>query len=367
MKKTAIQFALYLQMHPDKGLEQWYLMRALPEGMLQLLQAASSQKIRNELAESVVFSEQEMKKAFISFLQLVLEGHEHSPYRGLAAREKTDLERCKLHKKLLLNLFHPDKMPDNKNHFFIQQIQDSYEQVKIDHAIPLYHSSAPESPVDTDEVESNQFGSVKVNNAPRPSTAYRRHQQKNHINYVLMCGILGLVLVGIMIVLIVPSNPQSIVRLDSTTPASQTPITNNARYITLAGNTVGLSNTEISKKIGPAGELKNSSRIQLLVNDLEVALEADLISELHSRNTPSQSTKQINDLFISADQKKVFLHGFSWKQIATGYYGEGKFLSRFQFVDRGQWVTRSGKFFITLTENESKLHIKQFHFEDNLH
>ena len=337
-------------------------MRTLPEGMLELLQAASSQNKRAELAESIVFNEDDMRKAFVNFLLLVLEGHEHSPYRGLAAREKTSLERCKLHKKLLLNIFHPDKMPLGENPYLFQQIQDSYEQVNIDHSIPLYHSTAP----DHASIDKDQFGSVKVNNAPRPSTAYRRQQQKNHVNYVLMCGILGLALVGVLIVLIVPSNPQSIVRQDSFTPAKSQ---ENERYITLAGNKLTTTNnTKSLNNTYQADPIKrNGSRIQLLINELESALEGDLISELRSRQTPSQSSKQISDLFISADQKKVFLHNFTWKPITSGFYGEGKFLTRFQFVDRGQWVTRTGKFFISLTENESKLHIKQFHFEDNLH
>lgn len=365
MKKTAIQFALYLHMHPEKGLEQWYLMRTLPEGMLALLQAASSQKIRNELAESIVFSEEDMKQAFVRYILLVLEGHDHSPYRGLATREKTSLERCRLHRKLLLNIFHPDKMPRNKNPYIIQQVQDSYEQVKIDHSIPLYHSSAPEDYSESVQDKSDQFGSVKVNNAPRPSTAYRRQQQKNHINYVLMCGILGLALVGVLIVLIVPSTPQSIVRQDSITTIQND---ENESYITLAGNSLTSNIARPLDGLYPSSDpVQNSTKIQLLINELEIELERDLISELQSRNTPSQSSKQINDLFISADQKKVFLHDFSWKSIPTGFYGEGKFLTRFQFVERGQWVTRTGKFFINLVENDAKLHIKHFHFEDNLH
>jgi len=366
MKKTAIQFALYLHMHPEKGQEQWYLMRTLPEGMLDLLQAASSQKKRSELAESVVFNEDDMKQAFVSFLLLVLEGHEQSPYRGLAAEEKATLERCTLHKKLLLNIFHPDKMLSDKSPYLFQQIQDSYEQVKIDHAIPLYHSATPEhSSEEIVDKRDNQFSGVKVNNAPRPSTAYRRHQQKNHVNYVLMCGILGLVLVGVLIVLVVPSTPQSIVRQNSLSPIQNT---ENQNYVTLAGNTLTTSGK--AKPLGNAyraDSFKSGSRIQLLINELETALEGDLINELQSLRTPSQSSQQINELFISADQKKVFLHSFSWKPISSGFYGEGKFLTRFQFIDRGQWVTRTGKFFISLTENNSKLHIKQFHFEDNLH
>ena len=362
MKKTAIQFALYLQMHPEKGLDQWYLMRALPDGMLALLQSASSKKKRSELAESAVFNDDEMKEAFINFLRLVIDGHEHSAYRGLAVREKASLETCKLHKQLLLNIFHPDKMPLSKHPYIVQQIQDSYEQVKIDQSIPLYYSSAPEN---TEALNDDQFGSVRVNNAPRPSTAYRRHQQKNHINYVLLSGVMGLLLVGIMIVLVVPSNPQSIFRQTPITPL-QSPAKVNK--ITLAGNTMEKSaSTQPLTESYQSTPLKNGSRVQLLINELESALEGELMKELQARGTPSQSSKQLNDLFITSDQKKVFLHSFSWKPSATGFYGEGKFLSRFQFVDREQWLTRSGKFFITLSESNSKLRIKQFHFEDNLH
>jgi len=364
MKKTAIQFALYLHMHPEKGLEQWYLMRTLPSGMLALLQATSSKKKRSELAESVVFNDKDMKSAFVNFLLLVLEGHEQSPYRGLVAMEKASLESCNLHKKLLLNIFHPDKMPSSKNPYLIQQIQDSYEQVKIDHSIPIYYSSTPEDSYDS--THDSQFGGVKVNSAPRPSTAYRKHQERNHINSVLMYGIFGLVLASILVILIVPSSPQSIVRQDLITPSHN--ITNQ-NYVTLAGNTTSISNSKkpLQEKSYQLNSSQNGSKIQLLINELETALEGDLINELQSLPASPQSSKQINDLFLSADQKKVFLHDFTWKPIESGFYGEGEFLSRFQFVDRGQWVTRTGKFFISLTENNSKLHIKQFHFEDNLH
>lgn len=367
MKKTAIQFALYLHVHPEKGIEQWGLMRTLPDNMLALLQAASSQKKRAELAESVVFKEQDMKQAFINFLLLVLEGHEQSPYRGLAAMEKSNLERCKLHRRLLLNIFHPDKIASSKTTpYILQQIQDSYEQVKIDLAIPPYHSASSGDSSQTEAFQANHFGSIKVNNAPRPSTAYRRHQQRNHVNYVLMCGILGLVLAGFLVVLMVPSSPQSIVRQDPSLPIQHA---DTSHEITLAGNTLSQESSVYISQEPP--ELKtssnSSSRIQLLVNELEAALEGDLIRELETRRGLSQSSKQINDLFITADQKKIFLHSFLWKSTSSGFYGEGKFLSRFQFIDRGQWITRTGKFFINIAENKSELHIKQFHFEDNLH
>lgn len=362
MKKTAIEFALYLHNHPEKGLDQWHLMRALPEGMLALLQAASSKSNRAVLAETANLNEAELKQALINFIELVLEGHEHSAYRGLAAREKTHLDRCLLHKKLLLNIFHPDKMPLGKYPYITQQIQDSYEQVKTDQAIPLYYASEPNN-LSESNLE-DPFGSVKVNNAPRPSSAYRRHQQKNHVNYVLLSGVIGLLIVGIMIVLIVPSTPQSIVRQASTIDQThdQEPL-----QVTLVGNSLSKKPTQPLTETFTSSPLRNGSRVQLLINELETALEGDLMNELQARGTPSQSSKQLNDLFTSADQKKVFLHELSWKKIANGFYGEGRFMSRFQFIDREQWLTRSGKFFITLTENNSKLHIKQFHFEDNLH
>ena len=176
---------------------------------------------------------------------------------------------------------------------------------------------------------------------------------------------MGLLLVGIMIVLVVPSTPQSIVR-QSPIISLQTPAKIN--QITLAGNTIEKkTSTQPLTESYQSSSLKNGSRVQLLINELESALEGELMSELQSRGTPSQSSKQLNDLFITSDQKKVFLHSFSWKPSSTGFYGEGRFLSRFQFIDREQWLTRSGKFFITLTESNSKLRIKQFHFEDNLH
>ena len=109
MKKSAIQFALYLHAHPHTGLEQWKLMRALPSGMSELLQVTASRKKRQAFADNSGIEDSVMQEALHSFLRLVLADHSISPYRGLAVREQASLETCKKHKKLLQNIFRPSR------------------------------------------------------------------------------------------------------------------------------------------------------------------------------------------------------------------------------------------------------------------
>lgn len=369
MKKSAIQFALYLHKHPTQGMEQWRLMRALPHGMSDLLQTTSSSRKRAELADSMGIDEQIIQDAFLGLLKLVIADHEKSPYRGLATREQAGLDTCKRHKRLLQNIFHPDKFASKQDHPHLQQIQQSFDKILAMHTTPTEHAQPNHASTGTYEEQDYAMNSdFRVHHGPRPNSNYRKSQQKKQINYVLFAGIMGLVLVGFMIVLLVPSTPQSIVRqdlvslpLEDTAPQPMSGTSTPAQVRTVSSEskaTIDSFNTTGSKSV---------NRIQLLLNDFEKALEGNLIQELQDSNSLPQSSKQILELFVSASQKKVFLHNFTWKVTPDGFYGDGEFLTRFEFSDESQWLTRTGKCNITLADNGEKLIIRQFHFEDNLH
>lgn len=363
MKKSAIQFALYLHAHPHTGLEQWKLMRALPQGMSELLQVTSSRKKRQELANNSGIEDSVMREALHGFLRLVLADYKVSPYRGLATREQASLETCKKHKKLLRNIFHPDRFPNDYCHEVMQQIQQSYEEIE---SLQQSTSSKPIADVENTQIPRKEtYRTSKpdfvIDHAPRYSSHYNNYHEKKQINYVLVAGIAGIALLGILIMLVVPSGPQSIVRQNVISMSTQAPT--SSEQFTLASTV----SSNISSRSTTPSDNERGSKIQALLNEFEIALEGDLIAELKANNVPSQSSKQIVDLFLSAKNKKVFLHNFSWKPTTNGFYGEGEFLTRFEFDERKQWITRRGKSSITLSDENSKLLIKQFHFEDNLH
>ncbi len=366
MKKSAIQFALYLHAHPHTGREQWKLMRALPQGMSELLQVTASSKKRQELAEKYGIEDSVMREALHSFLRLVLSDHTNSPYRGLAAREQASLDTCKKHKKLLRNIFHPDRFPDDYCHAVMQQVQQSYDQIETIQKVSTTPEVAtkPQS-MNTPRKESYRTSKPDfvIDHSPRYSSSYNKSYEKKQINYVLVAGIAGIALLGVLIMLVVPSGPQSIVRQNVVSISNEPEPTLAAEQFTLASN---VSN-KLTNQPAVLSSEQQASRIQSLLNEFEVALEGDLIAELKASNISSQSSKQITDLFLSAKNKKVFLHDFSWKPTTNGFYGEGEFLTRFEFHDRQQWITRHGKSAITLSDENSKLLIKQFKFEDNLH
>ena len=363
MKKSAIQFALYLHAHPHTGLEQWKLMRALPQGMSELLQVTSSSKKRQELADNSGIEDSVMREALHGFLRLVLADHNTSPYRGLATREQASLETCKKHKKLLRNIFHPDRFPDEYCHEVMQQVQHSYDQIEgLQKITPVKtQSDSQSSHISRKESYRTSKPDFVIDHAPRYSSSYNKPYEKKQINYVLVAGIAGIALLGVLIMLVVPSGPQSIVRQNVVSISNDTPA--QTEQFTLASS---VSSKLPSQSVAVSDDVQ-AARIQALLNEFEVALEGDLIAELKASNITSQSSKQIIDLFLSAKNKKVFLHDFSWKATPSGFYGEGEFLTRFEFHDRQQWITRRGKSSITLSDENSKLLIKQFHFEDNLH
>lgn len=365
MNKSATQFALYLHAHPEAGLQQWDLMRTLPQGMSDLLQTAASGKRRAEVASLLGMDETDFQQALIKFLQLVMSDHQKSPYRGLAARDKASLDTCTKHKKLLQNIFHPDKFHSDKAHQLIKLIQKSYDEIQQIQSINDNEVGAKKftsTPPVEDINDSESVMHFQVNSTPRQRSAHRRHEEKKQTNYVLMAGIAGLALVGLLIVLVVPSNPQEMVRQQV---VSKTPTTPSEKVILTASTstTAKPESFEQHQNINTA----DNSRIQRLLNEFENGLEGELIRELLSTKNPSKSSRQIMNLFTSADQKKVFFHNFTWNPTQHGFYGEGEFLARFQFSDKNQWVTRKGKSSITLSDNNSKLLIEQFHFEDNLH
>ncbi|RVU83806.1 hypothetical protein EOL70_13340 [Leucothrix sargassi] len=366
MKKSAIQFALYLHAHPHTGREQWKMMRALPQGMSELLQVTASRKKRQELADTYGIEDSVMKEALHSFLRLVLSDHENSPYRGLAAREQASLETCQKHKKLLRSIFHPDRFPNDYCHEIMQQVQQSYEKIESEakNSAPkaAEHTSADPQHIHRRESYRTSKPDFVINHSPRYSSHYSKPYEKKQLNYVLVAGIAGIALLGVVIMTAMPSGPQSIVRQDvisisnDTTPQAE-------EQVTLASSV----SSKLPEQTNFASSEEQASKIQYLLNEFESALESNLIAELKASNVNLQSSEQIIDLFLSANDKKVFLHGFTWKPTSNGFYGEGEFLTRFEFEDRNQWITRRGKSSITLSNENSKLLIKQFHFEDNLH
>ena len=365
MNKSAIQFALYLHQYPEAGLQQWQMMRTLPHGMSDMLQTAASGQKRTEVADSLGIDEKSFQQALIKFLQLVISEHQKSPYRGLATRNNVSLDICTKHKKLLQNIFHPDKFHNEKSHQLIQQIQKSYDEILGLSSSMNTETDAPHFTAQEQAEEYEPVMNFQVNNAPSPSSAYKRHAAKKQTNYLLVAGIAGLALASLLVVLLVPSNPQEMVR--QAVIADPQPSSPEKKLI-LAGST---STTDASSR-SLSGQYQrtnssDNSRIQILLNEFERGLEGELVNELLRTKNPSQSSKQIMDLFASADHKKVFLHGFSWNLTEQGFYGEGEYLVRFQFSEKNQWVTRKGKSSITLSDNDSKLLIEQFHFEDNLH
>lgn len=360
MKKSAIQFALYLHIHPHIGLEQWKLMRTLPSGMTQLLEVTASQKKRQDLANKSGIEETVMQEALHNFLRLVLLDHSITPYRGLAVREKASLDTCKKHKRLLRNIFHPDRFPDDSCHEVVNLVQKSYEQIEN------IQSSTPTQKVTPHITHKETYQTSKpdfvINHSPRYSSTYNNDDTQKQINFALVAGVMGIALLGILIMLVMPSAPQSIVRQDVVSISNQ-PTSEPLQKFTLASSI----SSPLSNGTTTLSNEAQGSRIQTLLNEFEAALEGNLIAELKASNISPQSSKQIINLFLSAKNKKVFLHSFSWKPTTDGFYGEGKFLTRFEFDDRKQWITRRGKSSITLSDKNSKLLIKQFHFEDNLH
>ncbi len=131
MKSEAIRCAIKLYFEPTLLARFSDPFRQLPRGITELLRLVSSDKALKKISALNHLHADLFRTILINYIEIVLLREENSDLRKLGLTHKSDLAQCKLHYKLLMNIFHPDKAQHKTNpHYYTQFITRAYKNIK---------------------------------------------------------------------------------------------------------------------------------------------------------------------------------------------------------------------------------------------
>ena len=200
MKSEAIRCAIKLHSEPTLLARFNDPFRKLPRGITELLRIVSSDIALKNISLRNNLHAPQLKKVLVNYIQLVLLPEGNSNRRKLGVDRDSDFSQVKLHYKLLINIFHPDKSNDYIDPKFSQIILRAYKN--------LQHNT------------KNNSSISKVNSPPlNPKHYYpdkrvklSKAKQKCTLNKIglLKSGIITILVMACSLILLMPSSPKLI-------------------------------------------------------------------------------------------------------------------------------------------------------------
>ena len=213
MKSEAIRCAIKLYSEPTLLARFSDPFRKLPRGITELLRIVSSDTALKNISLKNNLHAPHLKMVLINYIQLILLQDDNSSRRKLGLDNSSDTSQAKLHYKLLMNIFHPDKSSTYTDPKFSQIIIHAYkdlrhntENIKKPH--PLFKVSPSfNSPYDYSDKKTNLL------------TA----QQKITLGKISLIknGAIAIVIMTFGVILLIPSSPQLVSKKDSTSLAKK--------------------------------------------------------------------------------------------------------------------------------------------------
>lgn len=131
MKSEAIRCAIKLHSEPELLARFNDPFRKLPRGVTELLRLVSSDIALKKISSINNLHASRFKEILINYIQTILLQENNSDLRKLGLTNSADKSQCKLHYKLLMNIFHPDKINSKTNqHYYTQIILQAYKNIK---------------------------------------------------------------------------------------------------------------------------------------------------------------------------------------------------------------------------------------------
>ena len=131
MKSEAIRCAIKLHSEPELLARFNDPFQKLPRGVTELLRLVSSDGALKKISSINHLDSDRFKEILLSYIQTILLQENNSDLRILGLTSSADKTQCKLHYKLLMNIFHPDKINRNANqHHYTQIISQAYKNIK---------------------------------------------------------------------------------------------------------------------------------------------------------------------------------------------------------------------------------------------
>lgn len=191
MKSEAIRCAIKLHSDPTLLARFNDPFRKLPRGITELLRIVSSDTALKNISLKNKLHAPHLKKVLVNYIQLVLLPDDNSNRRKLGLDSSSDSSQVKLHYKLLINIFHPDKSNDYIDPKLSQTILHAYKNLQL---------KANSPPLKSKHYYPDKR--VKLPKAKRKGTLEKTGLLKG--------GVIAILVMALSLILLIPSSPQII-------------------------------------------------------------------------------------------------------------------------------------------------------------
>jgi len=352
MKTPALHQAIRLYKYPKEMEWLTFPESELPDGVTDLLRLCASPKKLSDFSVLFKIKESLLKKVMMHFIEEVLLTTTNPDHKFIGLNHNHDDAKRKLHYQLLMKIYHPDKNPSEDAADKTSKITMAYK--KLNTVLTTNNSTL-------DIIRKSKDSRRPPNSFYRATQKAEQSlsQTKNSFFAVASLALFSLLAVSIYITQSY-STPELIVQNKVITAPSTSAKTANHNKLHL--NAFG--NPQLVASINHIDDLE--PQLEILLHLLEESYESGNVEKIEpilsntpdiSSQTSEQVTAKLRTLFEITQERKMLLYDFSWKKIAGKIQGEGKFLSRYQFTNEDQWLTRDGIALISAEVKDQKLNI----------
>ena len=209
MKSEAIRCAIKLNTEPALLARFADPQRKLPRGITELLRIVSSDAALKQISKKNNIDAIRFRKILLNYIQEVLLQDNNSGLRKLGLDQSADSSLRRLHYRLLMNVFHPDKHDNTSTsqHHYAQLISKAYKNIKNEQVAQKMVNTS-RFVVSKENIDVYQQGGGVVS---RFFIA-----QNNDLfvtkNWVVPVFSLFLITVFILLFVLTPSSPQMVVK-----------------------------------------------------------------------------------------------------------------------------------------------------------
>ena len=337
MKTPALHQAIRLYKYPSEMEWLTFPESELPEGVTDLLRLCASQKKLNDFATRIKIKESLLKKVMMHFIEEALLTTTNPAYKYLGLNHNNNAAERKLNYQLLMKIYHPDKNPSESAADKASKITNAYQALKKQ----------------STQLSSQQNTRDRTDPRTPPNSFYKAtlqaekslSQTKN--TFYAMASLALVSLLTLTAYFVQSSKPELIVQNTPATP------TINTQSQSLKNNKLQSEQTNQAQPLlaSTSNLYDLEPHLETLLHQLEESYELGKVENIEPilSNTPEisgqsaeQITAKLKSLFEITQERKMLLYDFSWKKVANTIQGEGKFLSRYQFTNENQWLTREG-------------------------
>jgi hypothetical protein len=208
VKSEAIRHAIKLHTEPALRSRFSDPFRQLPHGITELLRIVSSESALKRISSKNDLNASRFKNILLNYIEIVLFQENNSDLRKLGLNQGADSALQKLHYKLLMNIFHPDKLSsDLSSPHYAQVISKAYKRIR-----------ATNPSVAIDKINMPHFDLSSVGQGSSQYTGennfFRLKSREVLFNPTLLISTISLflVIISLMIFLLLPPSPQIVVK-----------------------------------------------------------------------------------------------------------------------------------------------------------